>query len=211
MVIQLKVKRGLLITVLLTVFFSSSVFCQSANAKETTGFLGEYICFTILAPEETRMAENTVVDMTFTSIYDFIDIEPRNYFISIESLTMEFWLNGANITSLKAWQKSNIKLKSWESIRDNVTLKPSKEGLITGRLSASYNYTYEGSSTVGHSWGFFNFPIANVRTATYNELWNSRNLLYGLMFVLVLTTITFIATTIYFARRKPNLKKGFVP
>jgi len=201
----MKLKREVLITVLLAMFLSSSVLCGNANARETVGSLGEYLNFTISAPEEAKMGESVVVNMTFTDAYDFVDVSPRDYFISIEKLAVSF--DGANITFSKAWR--NVKLRSWESVNDSITLTPSTQGLIGGVLSAEYNYTYEGSSTVGHSFGAFYLGITNVRTSTYDELLNSNNLLYALLYILVLTTIVLIATTIYFARRGPKLERKY--
>lgn len=194
----MKVKRAFLASALFTVFFSSSVFCPSASARATMGGIGEYLNFTIHATDEAKIGENIVVDMTFTSGYDFVDVSPRNYFISIETLTALF--NGANVTCYKTWK--NVKLRSWESIHDNVTLMPSMEGSILCEVWGRYNYTYEGSDTVGFSWGGVTFPLTTVKAVTYSELWNSRNLLYTLTYILTLTTITFIATTVYFARRE---------
>ena len=181
-------------------FFISSVFCPNANAWTTSGILGEYLAFTIGAPTEAKIGENIVVDMTFTSEYDFI--EPlRNYFISIKELNVVFY--GANTSYHKAW--NNVKLRAWETIHENATLKPAVEGLIKCHIWGSYNYTYEGSSTVGSSFGSAALQIAIAKTVTYNELWNRQNLLYNLTYFLVLTTITFIVTTVYFAKRKPKI------
>ncbi len=197
----MKVKRELIIIALLTMFFSFSVLCPGASAWTTSGKLGQYLDFTVSAPTETKMGESVVVDMAFKSTYDFVDISPRNYFISIETLHVNFY--GANISYYKTWQ--NITLRAWETIHDNATMKPTMEGSILCSIWAIYNYTYEGSSTVGSSWGSAALEITNVKMVTYNELWNRQNLLYNAIYVLVLTTTTFIATTVYFAKRKQKI------
>jgi len=199
----LKVKRGLLIIALLAMFFLSSVFWPTANAWTTWSKLGQYLTFTMSSPTDVKIGENMAIDMTFTSIYNFITISPRNYFISIETLSISFY--GANVSYYKTWK--NVTLRYLEEIHDNATLKPTTEGLVLCTIRTIYNYTYEGSSTVGSSSGSSTFYVTIVRTATYNELLNRQNLLYNLMYFFVLTTITFTATTVYLAKRKPKNNK----
>lgn len=167
---------------------------------KTEGYLGEYLQFSACSPAEIKVGETLLVDMEFTSVYARITIEPRRYILAISEL--EISIHGANVSFFKKWE--NITLGSWESLHENVTVIPTKEGIITIDINAYYNYAYVGSSSVGISYGFCRAPVTISRRITYEELSNNQTVLYILIFFFISTTIASAIISAYVAKRKTS-------
>jgi len=193
-------KQKAIVFVFLTILSLFLLSSQPVEAITTEGYLGEYLAFTIDSPAETKARETLLVDMEFTSTYDFITIEPRRYILAIN---LDISVYGANASYHKRWE--NIILDSWETLHENLTVTPTKEGVVTISISANYNYTYVGSSSVGSSSGLIRAPVTVSRGITYEEQSNNQIILYILILFFISTTIVSAIIAAYVAKRKKGV------
>ena len=205
------VLMGLLIFSTLMVNKAESAELQTANEGNL-----DYLSYVVKAPKQVKIGETFSVIFEVHGLVD-LDLD----FVKLE-------LYGSPIGwGEQAWRDSweDMNLIEGSTYTKTATFEATKEGEVYGSITALFNpVLFPTDRYTGHS----SFYVTQIHTKTYEELenqYNSLNQSYNtlqnnydslesnlnstrtLMYAFIITTVAFIATSIYFAIRKPKVRK----
>ncbi len=159
------------------------------------GDLGGGLSYGIDAPYIIKVGENASIYIEVRCTADKASISQ----ISAQLYGGDILPNPYGTVTILA---ENVELSLFESINKTITVKAQKETTAACMINAQYDWTdFRGNHTNESASNTFFIP---VRANTYDELSSSENTFRNLTYILTITTIAFIGTTIYAVIRKPK-------
>ena len=217
-------KTKILLLWLITCSFLIFKPAQAFSSQVASAWLGtEDILLTINVSSalgtstEWLIGENVTVDFTFESHQQHWGAEWA-YPLKIHRLEVE--LSGAGISYKKTIASDEV-LYRFDDVRHIVEVRPTYNGVVKCVIDISFE-----SNDLAHKGSMdgrqerLTFPLATARLTTYDDLYddyansqsnvdafqNQLNVTRILMYIFIASTVVFIATTVYFAIRKPKVK-----
>ncbi|MGQ9514789.1 MAG: hypothetical protein ACUVTL_07055 [Thermoproteota archaeon] len=120
-----------------------------------SGHIGHYLYFVISAPVETKVGEETRIEMKVWASYDIV----LTYY--------KIRIYGAGVAHEERSDK-NITLPQGAGIPSTITFRPSTEGMVYLEVKAEYDLSMGSEHQQGY--GDITIPLAYARTQTFEEL-----------------------------------------
>jgi len=151
---EVRLKKLLLVLAILFVLPQVVVNSNSENFSYS-GHIGHYLFFVISAPIETKVGEETRIEVKVFASYDIV---LTHYKIRIY---------GAGIVYEESSDK-NINLPQGGGIPSTITFRPNTEGMVYLEVKAEYDLSMGSEHIQGY--GDMTIPLAYARIQTFEEL-----------------------------------------
>jgi len=194
---------GVLVLLKVGIFGTLVLAASGADSQprmiENTGTIGGVIGYKVKAPHEVNVGERFQI-----TIEVYKQFPGPVYIDYIWARAIAGWTWGPEYLA----QNKNLTESEWRVTKNATTTYPIMPSQLGSRVECYLFFSLYNSSLGYHEKDFLTFSLSLITEKTGEAGEGYPLSTQILIYCLVGTTVLFMATTIYFARRKPKVKPG---